>query len=106
MAQKMNKRLVGVKSSSWANFSGVFWSIIGLGVAIMHSLRTTVEFSQDTQSLLSGLVFGTAVGIVSIIVVPLVYYTFGWIVGFVQAFVFNVVAESSMGIVLRIEDEK
>lgn len=107
MAQvKMNKRVVGIRANSWANFSGVFWSIIGLGVAILHSLRETVSFTQDTESLLSGLVFGTAVGIVSIIVVPFVYYAIGYVVGLLQAFVFNVVAESSKGIVLHIEDEK
>jgi hypothetical protein len=107
MAQaKMNKRVVGIRASSWANFNGVFWSIIGLGVAILHSLRETVSFTQDTQSLLSGLVFGTAVGIVSIIVVPFVYYAIGYVLGLLQAFVFNVVAESSKGVVLHVEDEK
>ncbi len=106
MAQKANKRVVGVKASSWANFVGVFWSIIGLGVAILHSLRSTVEFSQDTESLLAGLAFGTAIGIISIIVLPIVYFAFGWVIGYIQAFVFNVVAENSEGIVFRLEDEK
>lgn len=106
MTSKMNKKVVGVKSATWANFVGAFWSIIGLGVAIMHSLRTTVDFAAETESLLSGLAFGTAVGIVSIIVLPLVYFAFGWVIGYVQAFVFNVVAETSGGIVFRLDDEK
>ncbi|MFZ1323912.1 MAG: hypothetical protein WAQ57_01985 [Candidatus Saccharimonadales bacterium] len=106
MAQKMNKKVVGVKSSTWANFVGSFWSIVGLGVAILHSLRSTVDFANETQSLLSGLAFGTAVGILSIIVVPLIYFAIGWVIGYIQAFVFNVIAENSGGIVLRLDDEK
>jgi len=106
MAQKMNKKIVGVKTASWANFMGAFWSIIGLGVAILHSLQSTVQFSQSTESLLAGLAFGTAVGIVSIIVIPIVYFAIGWVIGGLQAFIFNVISESSGGIVIKLDDEK
>ena len=105
-ANKNNRRITGVKSSTFALFVGVFWGIIGLGVAILHSLRTTVEYTEATESLFSGLAFGVATGIVSIIVLPLVYFGLGWVMGYVQGFIFNVVAESSDGIVLRMEDAK
>lgn len=103
---KMNKKVTGVKSSTVALFEGTFASIIGLGIAILYSLQATVDFTQETQGLLRGLAFGTAVGIVSIIVLPMVYFAFGWVIGYIHGFIFNVVAEGSGGIVLRIEDEK
>jgi hypothetical protein len=106
MAKKNNTRVVGIKSSTLATFIGSFWGIIGLGVAIMHSLRTTIDIAESTQSVLGGLAFGLATGIVSILVLPLIYFAFGWVSGYVWGFVFNVVAETSGGLVVRIEDEK
>lgn len=106
MAKVSNKRIVGVRSSTLALFYGTFMSIIGLGVAIMHSLRTTVDIAESTQSVLSGFAFGLATGIVSILVLPLIYFGFGWIVGLFHGFVFNVVSENSGGISIRVEDEK
>lgn len=102
---KFNKRIVGIDSGSWANFQGVFAGIIGLGVAILYSLRNSVEMAEQTDSVLTGLAFGLATGIVAIVVLPLIYFAFGWVVGYVQGFVFNVIAESAQGIVLRIEEE-
>jgi len=106
MAKKSNTRVVGIKSSTLATFIGSFWGIIGLGVAILHSLRTTIEIAESTQSVIGGLAFGLATGVVSIIVLPLIYFGLGWVVGYVWGFVFNVVADTSGGLVLRIEDEK
>lgn len=106
MSKISNKRVVGVKSSTLALFYGTFTGIMGLGVAIMHSLRTTVDIAESTQSVLSGFAFGLATGIVSILVLPLIYFGFGWIVGFVHGFIFNVVSENSGGVLIRLEDEK
>lgn len=106
MANKMNKRIVGIKTSTLATFEGTFLGIIGLGIAILHSLRTTVDIANETQSVLSGLAFGLATGIVSVIVLPLIYFGIGYLFGLMHGFIFNVVAESSGGLLLRIEDEK
>ncbi len=103
MAVKTNSKVTGVKSSSIAMFEGTFAGILGLGVAILWSLRTTVDYTAATNSLLEGMVFGLAAGIVSVMVLPFVYFAFGWIIGYVHGFVFNVVAESSGGIVLRLD---
>lgn len=100
-----NKRVVGVKSSTLGMFEGTFAAIIGLGVAIMYSLNTSVDIAKETQSVLSGMAFGLAAGVVSIIVLPLVYFAFGYIIGYIHGFVFNVVAENSGGILLRLDDE-
>ncbi len=106
MANKTNKRVLGIKSSTLAVFEGTFLGIIGLGIAILHSLRTTVEIAESTQSVLSGLAFGLATGVVSIIVLPLIYFGIGWIFGLMHGFIFNVVAETSGGLVIRLEDDK
>lgn len=106
MAKKSNTRIVGIKSSTLATFIGSFWAIMGLGVAILHSLRTTIDVAESTQSVIGGLAFGLATGVVSIIVLPLIYFGIGWVLGYLWGFIFNVVAETSGGLVLRLEDEK
>jgi uncharacterized membrane protein len=104
MAKRNNKRIVGIKSSTLANFYGALFALVGLVVAILHSLRSSVDVAQETQSVLSGLVFGLAAGFVAVIIVPLIYYAIGWVIGYFHGFIFNVVAESSEGLVLRIVD--
>ena len=106
MAKRTNQKITGVKSASLALFVGTLWSVVGLGVAIMHSLRTTVDIAASTESVLSGMAFGLATGIVSIIVLPLVYFGIGWVIGYVHGFIFNVIAETSGGLVVRIEEDK
>lgn len=103
MAVKTNTNVVGVKSSSLALFEGVFAGVIGLGIAILWSLRTTFAFTAATESVLSGLVFGLTTGALAILVLPLIYFAFGWVIGYVHGFVFNVVAEAAGGIMFRTE---
>ena len=106
MAKKNNTRVVGINSSTLATFIGSFWAIIGLGVAILHSLNTTIEVADSTQSVIRGMAFGLATGVVSIIVLPLIYFAIGWVSGYIWGFVFNVVAETSGGLIVRVEDVK
>ena len=103
---KGNRRITGIKSSTLALFEGVLGSIIGLGIAIMFSLNTTIDYTEQTDSVFRGLAFGATAGIVSIIVLPLIYFAFGWVIGYIHGFIFNVVAENSEGLVFRMEDEK
>jgi hypothetical protein len=105
MAKKTNQRVVGIKSSTLAVFEGTFMGILGLGVAILYSMRTTVDIAAATDSVLSGLAFGLATGVVSILVLPLIYFGIGWIFGYLHGFVFNVIAESSGGLVFRMEED-
>lgn len=102
---KFNKRVVGLDSATWANFQGVFGAVIGLGVAVLYSLQNTVEMTEQTNSVLAGMAFGLATGVVAIVVLPLIYYAFGWVIGYLQGFVFNVIADNANGVVLRIEEE-
>ncbi len=104
MAKVNEKKLVGVKATSLAMYVGTFWGIVGLVVAVLHSLRNTVEFAKETESVLNGLAFGLVTGIVAFIILPLVYFAIGWLIGLIQGWVFNVVAETSGGITVKLED--
>ena len=106
MAKSSKQRITGVKASSLAMYEGTFAAVLGLGVAIMYSLRNSVEIADSTNSVLAGLTFGLATGIVSILIVPLLYFAFGWIIGLLHGFVFNVISESSGGIVVRVSEDK
>lgn len=105
MAKVQAKRVVSIKPTSWAAFQGTFAAILGLGVAILHSIDSTAQVAEATDSVLRGLAFGLATGVVSIIVVPLVYFGIGWLVGLVQGWVFNVVLGAAGGLSFELEDE-
>jgi len=100
-----SKRIVRIQASSLAAYEGTFAAILGLGVAILHSLNASVRVADSTDSVLRGLAFGLASGVVSVIVLPFVYFAIGWVFGLLHAFVFNVVLGASGGLVLDLEDE-
>lgn len=104
MAKSSTKKLTGVRAGSIAMFEGTFAAIVGLAVAILYSLSGTIELAKSTSSVLTGLAFGLTAGIVALVTVPLVYFAIGWVVGYVHGFVFNVVAGTSGGIDLDLED--
>lgn len=104
MAKQSMKKITAVKASTIAMFEGTLASAIGFVVAVMYSLNTTVSIAESTNSTLKGLSFGLATGIVTIIVLPLIYFGLGWIIGYLHGWLFNAVAASSGGIELNIED--
>ena len=106
MAKSESKRLISIKPTTWALFQGSFASVIGLGVAILYSLRGTIKVAANTDSVLTGMAFGLAAGIISIIVLPLVYFAFGWLVGLVQAWVYNTILGISGGVVFHTTDDE
>jgi len=105
MAKVSTKRVTKIKASTLATFQGSFAALLGLGVAILYSLETTVQTAQATQSVLRGMAFGLAAGLVSVVVLPFLYFVFGWVIGMLQAWVYNAVLGVSGGIVFDIEDE-
>lgn len=105
MAKSSKLTVVGVKASSIAMFEGTLSGIIGLGVAIVYSLGRTLELAASTNSVLTGMAFGLATGIVSILVLPLVYFGIGWIVGYLHGWIFNTVVASSGGIEIHTDDK-
>ncbi len=103
MNQEYNKKVTGVKPTTVAMFEGVFSALVGIVIAILFAISQTVEATESTHSVLAGLTFGVASGAVAILVVPLVYFGLGWLIGLVHGFIFNVVLGSSGGIAVRIE---
>lgn len=106
MARAVNQRITHIKASSLASFQGAFGSLLGLGVAILHSIDSVAKVAESTNSVLRGMAFGLASGVVSIIVVPLVYFAIGWIIGYLQAIVFNAVLATSGGLVVEVQEDK
>lgn len=104
MAKQSSIKVKGVKASTFAMFQGTFAAVVGLAVAILHSLEATVKMADSTESVLAGLAFGIATGVVSIIVVPLIYFGIGWVIGYIQGWFFSVIAESAGGIELHVEE--
>ena len=108
MAQPIKKSpltITGVRASTIALFEGTFASAVGLVIAILYALRATVSLSAQTGNVLAGLSFGLAAGIVSIILLPLIYFAFGWLIGYVHGWVFNAVLNASNGIVVYTDKE-
>lgn len=106
MAAKYNKRVVKIKPTSIAMLEGIFAGVMGLMVAILFSLRSSVDIASSTQSVLAGLTLGIAAGALAIIVVPLVYFGIGWLVGLLHGLVLNFLIETSGGIELTLEENK
>jgi len=104
MAKNTLKTITGVKASSIAMFEATFGAAIGLVIAVMYSLNTTIAIADSTNSVLKGLSFGLATGVRALIVVPLIYFGIGYIVGYIHGWIFNVIAESSGGIGVNIQD--
>lgn len=104
MAKKSTIKVSGVRAGSIAMFEGTFAAIIGLAIAVLFSLNKTVEMADATDSVLAGLAFGVGAGIVSILVLPLIYFGIGWVIGYIHGWVFNAVAGSSGGIDLHVEE--
>lgn len=104
MAKTTQKTIIGVKRSSIAMFEATFGAAVGLFVAVMYSLNSTVAIAESTNSVLKGLSFGLATGVIAIIVVPLIYFGIGWVVGYVHGWLFNCIAQSSGGITVKLDD--
>lgn len=104
MAKSSEKKLTRINPWSFANLQGTFFAIIGLGVAILHSIQSTIDVAESTESVLGGLAFGLTAGVVTVIVLPLLYFAFGWLIGIVQGWAYNVILGAAGGLVINLED--
>lgn len=98
--------ITGVKASTIALFEGTFASAIGFFVAVLYSLRTTINLTGETNSVLAGLSLGLITGAVGIFVLPFVYFAIGWLVGYIHGAVFNAVIGASGGIGIYTANDK
>lgn len=97
MTGKSNK-LVGVKASTIALLQASFGFVLGLAVAILNSLEATINLTKETNSVLVGLSFGLTAGIVSIIILPLVYFGIAWVLGYINGWILNLILRMSGGV--------
>lgn len=103
MAQQTNQKeitVIGVKASTLVLFEGTLAAALGLLVALLFALQATINLSQETNSVLAGLSLGIGAGAAAIIVLPLVYFAIGWLVGYLHGWVFNAVVGSTSGITI------
>lgn len=105
MAKVSDKRLTRISPTSFANLQGTFFAIIGLGVAILHSIQATVDVADSTESVLRGMAFGLATGVVTVLVLPLLYFAIGWVFGVIQGWVYNVILGAAGGLEISLEDK-
>ena len=105
-SSNINKKIVQVRATSLATFEGTFAAILGLGVAIIYSLNTTIDIAASTNSVLKGMAFGLTAGIISIIVLPFIYFAFGWLIGLIHGWIFNIFLGASGGVAFQLDDEK
>ena len=98
-------RIHNVRPSTIAAFMASFGAIIGLVIAFMAWIGTSVQYTQATDSLISGLLVGLGAGVLTLMILPLIYAAVGWVLGYVQALIFNLVIATSGGIALSVADE-
>jgi hypothetical protein len=106
MARQYNKRVISIRPTSIAMLQGVLGAVAGLAIAILYSMNNAVDIAESTNSVLAGLILGLASGAIAIIVVPLVYFGIGWVVGLIQGVVLNFLVETSGGIQVELSDNK
>jgi hypothetical protein len=99
-------RVTGVKASTLAMFEGLFAAVIGFAVSVAAWIGLTAHYASATNSLLKGLLFGLAPGLLAVFVTTIVYFAVGWVVGIVHGWLFNLVSGWMTGIVVgtRLED--
>lgn len=90
-----------VKPTSLALFVGVAWALVGLVIALIAALGGSLAFGDATNSFIQGLLFGLTAGLFTIVLLPIIYFAVGWLVGVIYGWLFNVVAGLSGGIELN-----
>ena len=99
-------RVTGVRATTLAMFEGLFAAVIGFLVSVAAWIGLTAHYTAATNSLLKGLLFGLAPGLLAVFVTTIIYFAVGWVVGIVHGWLFNVVSGWMTGIVVgtRLED--
>lgn len=104
MAKNKALKVVGVKPGTVALFEGTLAAIVGFAVALLFSMQSAVNLAESTQSVLRGFAFGLGAGVVSVIVLPLIYFGLGWVFGYLHGWILNAVLGSSGGLQFDVEE--
>jgi len=98
-------RVTDIKVSSLAMFEGVLAGIIGFAVALIAWFGLVFNYTAATDSLLRGLLMGIGPGLLALIVVTIVYFAVGWLIGAVHGILFNAATSFMGGLVVNREEE-
>jgi len=93
-------KLTGIRPTSVALFVGFFGATIGLVISVLYLLGGTIAYSDATNSLLQGLLIGFTIGAMSLLVLPIVYFAIGWVIGYVNGLILNFVLRASGGVAM------
>lgn len=99
-------RIVGVKPTIVGMLQGTTFFLVGLMVAITHTVSSTVQWAESTESVLRGLALGLAGGFIAIVCVPIIYFAIGWVLGSLQGIIINAIVGISGGIVVATQKEE
>ncbi len=99
-------RIVGVKPTTVGMLQGTTFFLVGLMVAITHTVSSTVQWAESTESVLRGLALGLAGGFIAIVCVPIIYFAIGWVLGSLQGIIINAIVGISGGIVVATQKEE
>jgi hypothetical protein len=84
---------------SFAKFQAILYSFGGLIIDVLVSIGWVSSASASTP----GLGFGTVLAFGALIGMPIIFATFGFIIGLIEAFLYNLFARWFGGIDLDIE---
>jgi hypothetical protein len=104
--EKREVRVTNIKVTSLAMFEGVLAAIVGFIIAVAAWLGLTFNYVAATDSLLRGLLWGLAPGLLAVIVDTVIYFAIGWLIGAVHGLLFNAATSWMGGIVVEREEER
>ena len=90
---------------NFAKFQAVLASLIGLLAGIIYScggliVDALVTIGWITFPSTPGLSIGTVLAFGALLGMPIIFATFGYILGMIEAFLFNILANSFVGITI------
>jgi hypothetical protein len=74
-----------------------------IGFILSFGVTFSTWFGEDGWNFFQGLGMGLAVGLMSIVVYPILYFAIGWVQGFIFGLLFNVATRYMGGIKLETE---
>ena len=94
-----------MKPTSVALFVGTFGALVGVIIAFLALINSTIFYTNNTNSFFAGLLYGVGVGIFALLLVPAFYFAVGWILGWLDGIILNAVLRTSGGIEMGVTDD-
>jgi vacuolar-type H+-ATPase subunit I/STV1 len=91
-------RINRIKPMTLALFLGVMGLVFGLALAVVVLIRSAAVATTATDSFLQGLMFGLGSSALVLLVAPAIYFAVGWLAGYIDALIVNLVLSWSGGV--------